>query len=87
MALREELDVVLEESLATDDEEQARNLYAIAGAVRDQTREVIAAVEVAVPSRSISLEELRDALGPHVISTADRISARLGYRRADESRG
>jgi hypothetical protein len=24
------------------------------------------------------------ALGPHLISTADRISARLGYRRPDE---
>jgi hypothetical protein len=25
-----------------------------------------------------------DALSPHLLSTADRISARLGYRRADE---
>jgi hypothetical protein len=25
-----------------------------------------------------------DALGPHLVSTADRISARLGYRRDDE---
>jgi hypothetical protein len=32
----------------------------------------------------ISLEELVDALGPHLVSTADRISARLGYRRDDE---
>jgi len=33
----------------------------------------------------ISLEELVDALGPHLIATADRISARLGYRRDDET--
>jgi len=32
----------------------------------------------------ISLEEMVDALTPHLVSTADRISARLGYRRADE---
>jgi hypothetical protein len=32
----------------------------------------------------IALEELAAALGPHVISIADRISARLGYRRDDE---
>jgi hypothetical protein len=32
----------------------------------------------------ISLEELVDALGPHLVSTADRVSARLGYRRDDE---
>jgi hypothetical protein len=29
----------------------------------------------------ISLDELVDALSPHLASTADRISARLGYRR------
>ena len=32
----------------------------------------------------ISLEGLVGALGPHVIAVADRISARLGFRRADE---
>ena len=32
----------------------------------------------------ISLEEPVDALGPHLVSTADRISARLGYQRDDE---
>jgi hypothetical protein len=32
----------------------------------------------------ILLEELVDALGPHLVSTADRISARLGYRRDDD---
>jgi hypothetical protein len=28
--------------------------------------------------------DLVDALGPHLVSTADRISARLGFRRDDE---
>ena len=36
------------------------------------------------PSALISLEELVDALGPHLVSTAARVSARLGYRRDDE---
>jgi hypothetical protein len=35
----------------------------------------------------IALEELAGALGPHLISTADRISARLGYRRESEAGG
>ena len=30
------------------------------------------------------LEEMVDALSPYLLSTADRISARLGFRRADE---
>jgi len=32
----------------------------------------------------IALEELVDALGPHLVSIADRISARLEYRRDNE---
>jgi DNA-binding IclR family transcriptional regulator len=39
---------------------------------------------MAAHSSMISLEELVDNLGPHLIATADRISARLGYRRDDE---
>jgi DNA-binding IclR family transcriptional regulator len=52
--------------------------------VRNEAREVIAAVNMAAHSSMISLGELVDALGPHLVSTADRVSARLGYRRDDE---
>jgi DNA-binding IclR family transcriptional regulator len=41
-------------------------------------------VNIAAHSSMISLEELVDALGPHLVATADNISARLGYRRDDE---
>ncbi len=83
-ALREELDEVLDANFAVDDEELAKDLYSIAAPVRNEARQVVAAVDIAVPSSSISLGELVDALGPHLVSTADRISARLGYRRDDE---
>jgi hypothetical protein len=33
----------------------------------------------------ISLEELIDALGPHLLAAADRIAARLGYRHSDQA--
>lgn len=33
----------------------------------------------------ISLEEMVDQLSPHLMATADNISARLGYRRDDEA--
>jgi DNA-binding IclR family transcriptional regulator len=49
--------------------------------VRNDAREVVAAVNLAAHASMISLEELVDALGPHLISAADRISAQLGYRR------
>ncbi|HYB23723.1 MAG TPA: IclR family transcriptional regulator [Solirubrobacteraceae bacterium] len=83
-ALREELDQIAAAGFAVDDEELAAELYAIAAPVRNEAREVVAAASLSAHSSMISLEELVDALGPHLVSTADRISARLGYRRDDE---
>ena len=73
-----------EAGFAVNDQELAADLYAIAAPVRNEARDVVAAVNLAAHSSMISLEELVDALGPHLVSTADRISARLGYRRDDE---
>jgi IclR family pca regulon transcriptional regulator len=84
-ALRDELDEVREESFAVNDEELAPELHSIAVPVRNEAREVVAAVSLEAPTSMISLSELVDALSPHLVSTADRISARLGYRRDDES--
>ncbi|HEV3047920.1 MAG TPA: IclR family transcriptional regulator [Solirubrobacteraceae bacterium] len=83
-ALREELEEIAASGFAVDDEEIGPELYAIAAPVRNEAREVVAAAGLAAHSSVISLEELVDALGPHLVSTADRISARLGYRRDDE---
>jgi IclR family pca regulon transcriptional regulator len=83
-ALREELDEVHVEGFAVSDEELAPDLCAIAAPVRNEAREVVAAISVAAPSSMISLEEMVEGLSPHLLSTADRISARLGFRRADE---
>jgi IclR family transcriptional regulator, pca regulon regulatory protein len=83
-ALREELEEIATAGFAVDDEEVAAELFAIAAPVRNEAREVVAAAGLAAHSSVISLEELVDALGPHLVSTADRISARLGYRRDDE---
>jgi IclR family pca regulon transcriptional regulator len=84
-ALRDELDEIQEAGFAIGDQELAANVCAIAAPVRNDARETIAAVALAAPSSIISLEELVEALGPHLVSTADRISARLGFRRADET--
>jgi len=83
-ALLEELDEIQAAGFAVNDQELAPELYAIAAPVRNEARDVVAALNLAAHSSMISLEELVDALGPHLISTADRISARLGYRRDDE---
>jgi IclR family pca regulon transcriptional regulator len=83
-ALRDELESIPTEGLARSDEELAPGLIAIAAPVRDGSREVVAAAGMAAHSSMISPQGLLDQLGPHLVSTADRISARLGYRRDDE---
>jgi IclR family transcriptional regulator, pca regulon regulatory protein len=80
-ALREEL---RREGLAVNDQELAPELRTLAAPVRDQTGTVLAAVNLSVPSATAPLAELVDALGPQLVSTADRISASLGYRGDDE---
>jgi IclR family pca regulon transcriptional regulator len=85
-ALRDELAQIREAGFAVADEELARDLYAIAAPVRDEGHPVVAAAGLSAERSMISLQELVDALGPHLVSTADRISARLGYRRADEQK-
>jgi IclR family transcriptional regulator, pca regulon regulatory protein len=86
-ALREELERIRVAGFAASDQEFAAEPFAIAVPVRNEAREVHAAVNIAAHSSMISLEELTDALWAHLLSTADRISARLGYRRDDEMPG
>jgi IclR family pca regulon transcriptional regulator len=83
-ALREELEQIRATGFAASDQEMAAERYAIAAPVRNEAREIVAAVHMAAHSSVISLEELVDALGPHLVATADQISARLGYRRDGE---
>jgi IclR family pca regulon transcriptional regulator len=83
--LRQELEEIRADGLAIDDQELVSGVYAIAVPVRDESRDVVAAVGLATYSDAISLERFIDALSPHLISTADSISARLGYRPGDET--
>jgi IclR family pca regulon transcriptional regulator len=83
-ALRAELQGIRGQSLAAAEEELMPGMYSIAAPVRSESREVVAAVGMDAHSSMIALADLVDALGPHLISTADRVSARLGYRRDDE---
>jgi IclR family transcriptional regulator, pca regulon regulatory protein len=85
-ALRVELARILEQGLARGEEELGPELYEIAAPVRAQTREVFAGVSMVAHRSTISLEQLVDHLGPHLIATADRISAQVGYRREESGR-
>jgi IclR family transcriptional regulator, pca regulon regulatory protein len=82
--LQVELDRVREDGFAVNDEELSVGLHSISAPIRADSREVVAAANMAAHSSMISLEDLIEHLGPHLIATADRISARMGYRRDDE---
>jgi IclR family transcriptional regulator, pca regulon regulatory protein len=86
-ALKTELATIREAGLAINDEALAPDLIAIAVPVRCESHEVVAAINLAANKTIIGIEQLVAALAPHLISTADRISGRLGYRREDEPHG
>jgi IclR family transcriptional regulator, pca regulon regulatory protein len=83
-ALRAELDRVRVAGFAASNQELVADRLAVAFAVRNEAREVVAAASLEAHTSMISMEVLIGALGPHLLATADRISARLGYRRDDE---
>jgi IclR family pca regulon transcriptional regulator len=82
--LRAELQSIRGHSLACAEEEWASGWSSIAAPVRSDSREVVAAVGMDAHSSMIPIADFLDVLGPHLIATADVISARLGYRRDDE---
>ncbi len=83
-ALLAELRGILEAGFATEDEEFVMGRIAIAASVRDETGAMVAAIDMSSDVEVIKVERLAGALHPHLIAAADRISARLGYRRDDE---
>lgn len=82
-ALRSQLDQIRMDRVAISVQEATAGLIAIAVPVRDASA-VVAALSLSAPASTFSVNELVDGLAPHLHATADRISARLGYRRGDE---
>jgi IclR family transcriptional regulator, pca regulon regulatory protein len=85
-ALRAELELVLDEGIAVNDEELAQGLVSMACPVRNENQQVVAAINLAAHTSMISSEEMVDQLLQHLLATADNISVRLGYRFEDVRR-
>jgi IclR family transcriptional regulator, pca regulon regulatory protein len=75
-----ELERVREVGLAVINEELAYGLRSIAAPVLSQTGEAAAAINLAVHSSMVSVEELVERLGRPLKRTAAEISSRIGYR-------
>jgi IclR family pca regulon transcriptional regulator len=83
-ALRMELELVLEDGIAVNDEELATGLVSIACPVRCKSGEVIAALSLAAHASIISLEGMVEQLSPYLWAAAQNISSGLGCRRDEE---
>lgn len=79
-ALRRELKKVRTQGFATNNEELSLGLRSVAAPIRDYRGEVIAAVNIAVPSIRISQKRLETVLARKVLETAHQISFILGYK-------
>jgi IclR family pca regulon transcriptional regulator len=81
-ALLTELERVRAEGLAINNEELAYGLRSIAAPVLRGSDEAAAAINLAVHSSMVSMNDLVARLSPALLHTAAEISARLGYRPA-----
>jgi IclR family transcriptional regulator, pca regulon regulatory protein len=85
--LSRELLQVHEAGFAINDEELAAGVHSIAMPVRAENEEVVAAASIAAPTSMVPHTQLIEEFGPRLVSTADRISACLGYTLDDEQAG
>ncbi len=81
-----ELERVRETGLAINNEELAYGLRSIAAPVLSQSGSIAAAINLAVHSSMISMEELVKRLAGPLRRTAAEISARIGYRADGQGR-
>jgi IclR family pca regulon transcriptional regulator len=74
------LSEIRERGYSVSDNERIAGLRSVASPIRDKSSEIVAAVNILVPSTRMSLAELKRNLAPEVIETAAKISAVLGHR-------
>jgi IclR family pca regulon transcriptional regulator len=77
-ALVIELDKIRQQGYAINDEEMAVGLRSVAAPVREADGQVVAAINISVPSARVSRQEMEMALAPMVVETAHQISLALG---------
>jgi IclR family pca regulon transcriptional regulator len=76
------LETVRKKKYAINDEELVVGLRSVATPVWNAQGEVVAAINIAVPSARVTAKELATSFAPMLIQTSDRISEALGYRVA-----
>lgn len=85
--LAAELDRVLEQEVAVEDEEYETGVRGLAAPVRDYARRVVAAVGIVGPAFRLPLDRLDRELAPRVRAAAEQVSWRLGYAAGPAAAG
>jgi IclR family transcriptional regulator, pca regulon regulatory protein len=83
--LRQELNKVRIQGFSINDEETHLGLRSVAAPVRSALGEVIAAVNIIVPTIRSSKDEMETVLAAKITETAAKISEVLGYRSRGET--
>jgi len=78
--LKEELRKIRKRGFATNNEELSIGLRSVAAPVRNFSGEVIAAVNIAVPSIRVPPRKLETFFAEKIVETADKISFTLGCK-------
>jgi PcaR/PcaU/PobR family beta-ketoadipate pathway transcriptional regulator len=78
--LRQELALVRKRGFATNNEELSLGLRSVSAPIRNFTGEVVAAVNISVPSIRISKDVLETTFAQKVVETTNAISRVLGYQ-------
>jgi len=78
-ALQENLALVRKRGFADSNGEMIPELRAVAAPIRQNGGQVVAAVNISVPSHRVSYETLIAEFGPKVLSASQKISQALGY--------
>ncbi len=75
---REELRRVRDKGYSVNDEELSYGLRSVAAPIKDREGHAIAALNIAVPTKRVSRDELESRLAPLAMETARRIERALG---------
>ncbi len=75
---REELRRVREKGYAVNDEELSYGLRSVAAPIRDTAGSSIAALNIALPTKRVSREDLEERFAPLAVKTAEDIQRALG---------
>lgn len=77
--LKKHLQLIREQGYALNDEEDEKGVKCLSAPIRDQSREVIAAISISVPSARTRTDTLLSTFKDQVVETAMKISQKLGY--------